>query len=91
MSDMNSDKEEKEKVKLEKKRVKALLKAEKARAKTVETAKGEGKPTSQPTEVKVVMPAPEKIPWYKDPGWLRAIAAIATLIVLALTLIVTVL
>ncbi len=88
---------DKENAKLEKKRLKARLKAEKARAKVAEGKPEklqEPAPAKTPTqhpEVKVIIPEQEKVPWFKDPNWLRAIAAIATLIVLALTLILTIL
>jgi hypothetical protein len=66
----------KEKEKLEKKRLKARAKIEKAKAKkapetrieksTVHIHKGEVK---------------KEVPWYKNPGWIRAIIAIIALIV----------
>lgn len=63
--------------KMEKKRLKAQLKAEKARAKA-------GQPPDD------ISPGPtEKIPWHRDPNWVRAIVAIATLVVMIVTLLVT--
>ena len=62
--------------KLEKKRLKAQVKAEKARTKAGIQA--------EPS------PKPEKIPWYKDPHWIRAIIGIATLVVMVITLIVAI-
>ena len=64
-----------DKAKREKKRLKAQVKTEKARLKS----DGPQAPS----------PEPEKSPWYKDPHWVRAIIAIATLIVMVVTLIVT--
>jgi hypothetical protein len=88
---MASDNED---AKLEKKRLKAQFKAEKARAKAAGGKPLEPAPAKTPTrhpEVKVVIPEQEKVPWYKNPDWVRAIAAIAALIVMAITLILTVL
>ena len=66
--------------KLEKKRLKAQVKAEKARAKAGIQVELSPEPS----------PKPEKIPWYKDPHWIRAIIAIATLVVMVITLIVAI-
>jgi hypothetical protein len=123
---MGSDKEGKETAKLEKKRLKAQLKAEKARVKVAQTSRdepvekrepapatppeheqkpkpaplSEQRPDPQPSqstiqqvphpEVKVVMPEPEKLPWFRDPNWVRAIVALATLIIMLATLLVAI-
>lgn len=49
MSDMDSDKEKKEKAKLEKKRLKAMVKAEKARAKVAQGQATEAKEDEVPS------------------------------------------
>ena len=89
---MGSDKE-----KMEKKRLKAQVKAEKARAKAglpsessqkeelpPETSLSEQVPESKP------QPKSEKIKWYKNPDWVRAIVAIITLFVMVITLLITI-
>ena len=76
---MGSDQE-----KIEKKRLKAQVKAEKARTKAGLLPEPE-KPQAQSAE-----PQP-KIPWHKDPNWVRAIIAIVTLVVMLVTLIITIL
>jgi len=79
--------------KLEKKRLKAQVKAEKARAKSGLYQE----PLSEPEKAspKVIKSQesiykPEKDPWYKDPHWIRAIIAIATLVVMVITLIIAI-
>ena len=79
---MGAEKADKEKTKLEKKRLKAQYKAEKARAKA-------GQVTEMPDKDQV-MPLQETPPWYKDPNWIRAIVAIVALMVMVVTLMVTV-
>ena len=64
-----------EKAKQEKKRLKAQTKAEKARAKYGTTP---------------VTPATQSVRWYKDPNWVKAIVAIASLIVMIIALIITI-
>ena len=61
--------------KLEKKRLKAQVKAEKARIKS-------GLPPDP-------VPVSERIPWYRDPNWVRAIVAIVSLFVMIITLMFT--
>ena len=87
---MSPDIDEKDKAKAEKKRLKAQVKAEKARAKAGEPRRTEGVPASKPSEIKVLMPPAEKKPWHKDPNWVRAIVALATLIVMLATLLITI-
>ena len=73
--------------KIEKKRLKAQVKAEKARSKAglSETdISTEPSPKLSPEPA----PKPEKTSWYKDPHWVRAIIAIATLVVMMITLII---
>ena len=70
-----------DKAKLEKKRIKAQLKAEKARSKD-----GLTELSSEPQKAPSSKPAENK--WYKDPNWVRAIIAIATLIVMVITLLI---
>jgi hypothetical protein len=75
--------------KQEKKRLKAQYKLEKKRVKAPEKFEPERLPGAlERGEYKVPQRA-DKIPWYKDPAWLRAIAAIATLIVAIIALIVS--
>ena len=66
-----------EEAKIEKKRQKAQVKAEKARVKAGQ----------QPESTSIPQPQ-EKIKWYKDPNWIRAIIAIVTLVVMIITLFV---
>ena len=70
MDNMGSDD-----AKMEKKRLKAQVKAEKARAKSV-----------QP----VPLDSAKAISWYKDPNWIRAIIAIVALVVAIITLALTI-
>jgi hypothetical protein len=88
------DKDKKQQEKLEKKRLKQQYKLEKKRQgtrqeSTAETttkeqyerpAKGKTEPIHAELEV-------AKVPWYKNPDWLRAIAAIASLIVAIIAII----
>ena len=89
---MGSEKDEKDMTKLEKKRLKAQYKAEKARVKAGQVTEmpDEGQVTPyQEQNVQAIVPPREPSRWYKDPNWIRAIVAIATLIILVLTLILT--
>ena len=69
VSNMGSDE-----AKIEKKRIKAQVKAEKTRAKL----------PSEPSS------SPDKTPWYKDPTWVRAIIAIGSLVIMVITLYFTI-
>ena len=62
--------------KVEKKRLKAQVKAEKARIKA-------GDDPASPSQ------QAHPNPWYKDPNWVRVIIALATLIVTILALVLT--
>ena len=66
-----------DKAKLEKKRLKAQVKVDKARAKSAMLP-----PESSPVS--------GKVPWHKDPNWVRAIIAIASFVVMVITLIIMV-
>ena len=66
-----------DKAKLDKKRMKAQLKAEKAKAKAGFDSKSQG-------------PHENIKPWYKDPNWIRAVIAIATLVVAIIALLLTI-
>jgi hypothetical protein len=69
--------------KAEKKRLKAQYKLEKKglRAQTQSVREQPIEPKGEPEHsIKTTSPM-EKIPWYKNPDWIRAIAAIASLIV----------
>ena len=70
--------------KLEKKRLKAQVKAEKARAKS-------NLPLSDELSSQPISPSKpvEKIPWYKDPHWIKAIVGLATLVIMIITLALT--
>ncbi len=68
-------------VKIEKKRFKAEVKAEKARSKDA--------PSSEPNNSSGHNQLTEKSPWYKDPNWVRAIIAIATFVVMVIALALT--
>jgi hypothetical protein len=68
-----------DKAKAEKKRLKAQAKIEKAKAEA-EIAKAIAK-----TPAKA---APKKL-WYKDPSWIRALAAIGGLLIALITLLLT--
>ncbi len=81
----------KDKDKLEKKRIKAEAKAQKKRLKAGKEpvlAETEA-PRTQPPTTKTIVPTEpseqkervEKVPWYKNPDWIRAIIGIASLIV----------
>jgi hypothetical protein len=90
------DKEKKQLEKLEKKRLKQQYKLEKKGKSTqqesfVETStKGydkslvKTKPDSTQVEPEVV-----KVPWYKNPDWIRAIAAIVSLLVAIIAIIIS--
>ena len=67
--------------KLEKKRLKAQLKAEKARSGSA----------SESDTSSVQVQSAEKIFWYKNPNWVRAIVAAATLVIMVIPLIFTLL
>jgi len=99
------EKSSKEEAKLEKKRLKTEMKLEKKRAKeddggrTPATENEPGAPASPPSKQqnKTSAPAPapsppppEKIPWYKNPEWIRAIAGIASLIVAVIAILLKV-
>lgn len=88
--------------KIEKKRLKAQVKAEKARAKAEQpkealsepekvTPRAEplpgDKPEAEPPQE--LISKQEKEPWYKDPHWIKAIAGLATLVVMIITLALT--
>jgi hypothetical protein len=93
---MGSDKAEKKRLKLEKKRLKAQAKLEKARAKAAEEkdepASLPGEAQQEPKNVAIQVPSQEpveKVPWYTNPDWVRAIAAIASLIVAVVAIVLT--
>ncbi len=71
--------------KIEKKRLKAQVKAEKARLKASSPPSNELSPQSISSSQLV-----EKIPWYKDPHWIRAIIGLATLVIMVITLAFTI-
>lgn len=74
--------DEKEKEKLEKKRIKAKYKAEKKKAKAeAKKAKAEAEKTQPEKETNIILPGKEEKPWYKNPGWLRAIVAMVSVAV----------
>ncbi len=79
---MGSDQE-----KIQKKRFKAQVKAEKARAKAGLPPDNDPKAAIHPESPSV----PIKIPWHKDPNWVRAIIAIASFVVMVITLVIMVL
>jgi hypothetical protein len=90
---MGSDKAEKKRLKLEKKRLKAQAKLEKAR---IEAAADKSEPlpseTVPPQQVIIQAPAQkpaEKVPWYKDPEWVRALVGFASLIVALVAIVLT--
>ena len=90
---MGSDKGDKEKAKLEKKRLKAQVKSEKARIKAGQVTEMPEKAQVTPSQehtVRVAEPPRKPPPWYKDPNWIRAIVAIVTLLVLVISLFLTV-
>ena len=62
--------------KLEKKRLKAQVKAEKARVRS--------------GQLPDTVPISERAPWYRDPNWVRAIVAIVSLFVMIITLVFTI-
>ncbi len=88
---MGSDKAEKKRLKLEKKRLKAQVKLEKARAKAGAEKTEPSPPETPPQQVIVQAPAQpaEKLPWYKDPEWVRALVAAASLIVALVAIVLT--
>ncbi len=69
---MGSDQE-----KIEKKRLKAQVKVEKARAKAGLPSKTDSPPEEQINKS-----------WYNDPNWVRAIVAIASLVIMIITMII---
>ena len=70
--------------KMEKKRLKAQVKAEKARLKA-------GSPPSNELSAQSISSSqPEKDPWYKDPHWVKAIVGLATLVIMIITLALTI-
>ena len=71
-----------DKAKVEKKRLKAQVKAEKAKAKA-------GQPSESFISPNLTQPE-EKIKWYKDPNWVRALIAIVSLIIMVITLYITI-
>ena len=87
--------------KIEKKRLKAQVKAEKARAKSgllpgdKMEAEQPQESISEPEKASPEASQPqepfyksEKEPWYKDPHWIKAIGGLATLVVMVITLII---
>ena len=64
---------------------------EKQTASEEKTGASKVKNDGQKIEVVVKQEEKEKLPWYKDPDWVRAIVAIATLIITVLTLYFTML
>ncbi|MDO9536989.1 MAG: hypothetical protein Q7J68_01560 [Thermoplasmata archaeon] len=87
----------KELVKLEKKSLKANQKAEKKQMASSESVKSRDHqwpkhselkaPTAQQMEIVVKQ---ESLPWHKDPNWIRAIIALATMVIAILTLYFTI-
>jgi hypothetical protein len=77
--------------KLEKKRLKAQIKLEKKRLKEQQIHEPQVTPTSKPEpkpDSKASSGPKAKIPWYEDPGWIRALAAVLSLIVAIIALFV---
>ena len=71
--------------KAEKKRLKAQYKLDKKRAKLDAGSGREGgdsaRDRSDSSEPEQKVEIADKMPWYKDPAWVRAIATIASLVV----------
>jgi hypothetical protein len=93
---MGGDKATKAQEKLEKKRIKAQYKLDKEKLK--EQSVGEpdrahpqyGKPRArEPLQQESTTPQVKEVPWYKNPAWLRAIAAIASLIVMIIAVVIS--
>ena len=91
--------------KLEKKRRKVEYKLEKKRLEVSKDEKHETvdkgggapasdsglrTPDSDKTTIQVVLPKEEPKPWYKNPSWIRAIAAVVTMIILIISKTMTV-
>ena len=79
--------------KVEKKRLKAQIKLAKKRTKSQELQEPQInlalKPKSVP-DSKAYSGHLEKVPWYKDPSWIRALAAVLSLVVAIIALFVMV-
>ncbi|MFO7872552.1 MAG: hypothetical protein R6U26_02805 [Candidatus Undinarchaeales archaeon] len=72
----------KDKEKIEKKKAKAKYKTEKKKAKAeAKKTKAEAEKIKSKKETNIFFSNKSEKPWYKDPGWLRAIAAIISVIV----------
>jgi len=95
-------KQEKDKLdKQEKKRLKAEYKVEKKRLKAQQNlARGSGSTPhtdfSKEQEGSLTTQAPgriqqpsEKVPWYNDPGWIRALVGIASLVVAIIAILIS--
>lgn len=77
--------------KLEKKRLKAQIKLEKKRLKEQENQESQVTPASKPQPIhdsKAPFGQIAKVPWYKDSGWIRALAAVLSLVVTIIALFV---
>ena len=91
---MGSGKADIKRLKLEKKRLKTQVKLEKARARagTEPGVSSSSEVKQAPTQV-IVQPQAqepkENVPWYKNPDWVRAIAAIASLVVAVVAIVLT--
>ncbi|WP_455392172.1 hypothetical protein [[Eubacterium] cellulosolvens] len=96
----NKDDEKKRLEKLEKKRLKQQYKLEKKRLEAQAKVgqhqtpvhageKGYESTETRKTRARVRYEEPKKVPWYKDPVWLRTIAAVASLIVMIIALIIS--
>lgn len=79
---------EKEKYKLEKKRVKAELKFKKKQLKEGVNTKNLNKNEYQQSSSPQPISQQKELPWYKNPSWIRAIIAIVSLIVMIIGLII---
>jgi hypothetical protein len=80
--------------KLEKKRRKAEYKLQKKQLKEkYESAERKdetsGTADTDKTTIQVVLPKEEPKPWYKNPNWIRALASVATLIIVLITFYLT--
>lgn len=80
---------EKEKYKLEKKRIKADLKLQKNRLKAGEKTGDFNNNEFQQSSSTQSISQQKDTPWYKNPAWIRAIAAIITLTIMIIGMILT--
>lgn len=81
---------EKENYKLEKKRIKAELKLKKKEMEVGNSSEGMiNNENLQSTKTHSEIPQKE-IPWYKNPDWIRAIAAVVGIILMVIGLLITI-